>query len=78
MEKRDAVVGEDWKVAFTAAADEIVHDRNFMSGFAKMKSDMGTDETATAGYEYMQEVVLLQEPFVAEFAEPFSISWKSR
>jgi hypothetical protein len=56
VEKSGSVARENRDVAFTAAANEIVHDRNFVSRFAEMKSNMRADETAAAGHKYMQEV----------------------
>ena len=52
---------EHGKISLAAAPDEIVQDRDLVSPFTEVERDVRTNEAATAGYEYMQEVILLQE-----------------
>ena len=53
---------EDGDIPFAAAANQIIHHGHLMSCFAEMKRDMGTDEAAAAGHEYVQGSVLLSSP----------------
>jgi hypothetical protein len=78
MEKRYAVAREDRDISFAAAANEIVHDGNLVSRGAEMKSDVGTDKTATTGDKNVQEMILLQDHYGAGLVVPFLQRRKSR
>jgi hypothetical protein len=78
MKEGDAVVLDHGDVSFAAPPNKIIHHRNFVPFFAKVKCDMRTDKAATTGYEYMQEVILLSGHFVAKPDFAFSHQQKSR
>lgn len=59
MKKGHSVAGENRNVSLGATANQIIYHGYFVPAFAEMKCDTRTNETAAAGHEYVQEIVLL-------------------